>query len=136
MIAGRLSWVAGVVRGGRVFLRRSFDQISFLKHASHKAVFSLEMCKDLLWWFQVLATFNGRSTVLDKQPLFSVFKDACDDAAGGSFGLDWFYFNWNQDLPEVSSLHINEKEILAVVLTAQRWAKVWESKSIILQSDN
>ena len=29
MIAGRLSWAAGVVRGGRVFLRRIFDQISF-----------------------------------------------------------------------------------------------------------
>ena len=55
---------------------------------------------------------------------------------GGSFGLDWFYFNWNQDLPEVSSLHINEKETLAVVLAAQRWAKVWENKRIILQSDN
>ena len=83
-----------------------------------------------------MATFNGRSTVLDKQPLFGVFTDTCDDAGGGgggggeggSFGFNWFYFNWNQ----VSSLHINEKEILAVVLAAQRWAKVWENKYIIL----
>ena len=136
MIAGKLSWAAGVVRGGRVFLRRIFDQISFLKHASHKAVISPEMRKDLLWWFQFLETFNGRSTVLNKQPLFSVFTDACDDAAGGSFGLDWFYFNWNQDLPEASFLHINEKEILAVVLAAQRWAKLWVNRRIVLQSDN
>ena len=75
MIAGRLSWAAGVVRGGRVFLRCILDQIGFLKHASHKAVISPEMRKDLLWWFHFLATFNGRSTVLDKQPLFSVFTE-------------------------------------------------------------
>lgn len=135
-IAGRLSWAAGVVKGGRVFLRRIFDQIGILKHASHKAVVSPEMHKDLLWWFNFLETFNGRSTILDKQPLFSVFTDACDDAAGGSFGHDWFYFNWQQDLPEAASLHINEKEVLAVVLAAQRWAKFWANKRIILHSDN
>ena len=35
-----------------------------------------------------------------------------------SFGLDWFYFNWNQDWPEARNFHINEKEIVAVVLAA------------------
>ena len=49
-IAGRLSWAAGVVKGGRVFLRRIFDRIGILKLASHKAVISPEMRKDLLWW--------------------------------------------------------------------------------------
>lgn len=135
-IAGRLSWAAGVVRGGRVFLRRIFDQISILKHASHKTIVSPEMRKDFLWWFNFLQTFIGRSTVLDKQPLYGVFTDACDDGAGGSFGHDWYYFNWAQDLPEASSLHINEKEVLAVVLAAQRWSKVWVNKRIILHSDN
>ena len=135
-IAGRLSWAAGVVKGGRVFLRRIFDQISTLNHASHKTIISPEMRKDLSWWLNFLATFNGRSTVLDEQPIYSVFTDACDDAAGGSFGQDWFYFNWEQDMPEASSLHINEKEVLAVVLAAQRWAKYWRNKRIVLHSDN
>ena len=35
---------------------------------------------------------------------------------GGSFGSDWYYFNWEHDLPEASTLHINEKEVLAVVV--------------------
>ena len=135
-IAGRLSWAAGVVKGGRVFLRFIFDQIGILKLASHKTVISPEMRKDLLWWSTFLETFNGRSAVLDQQPLFSVFTDACDDVAGGSFGCDWFYFNWKQDLPEAATLHINEKEVLAVVLAAQRWAKFWVNKRIILHSDN
>ena len=81
-IAGSLSWAAGVVKGGRVFLRRIFDQIGILKLASHKTVISPEMRKDLLWWSTFLETFNGRSAVLDQQPLLSVFTDACDDEAG------------------------------------------------------
>ena len=132
-IAGKLFWAA-VVKGGRVFLRRIFDQTSFLKHASHKTLISPEMRKDFLWWFKFLQTFNGKSTILDKQPFYGVFTDACDDAAGGSFGHDWFYFNWDQDLPQASSLHINEKEVLAVVLAAQRWSKYWVNKRIVLHS--
>ena len=82
-IAGKLSWAASVVKVGRVFLHRIFDQISFLKHASHKTLISLVMRKDFLWWFKFLQTFNGKSTVLDKQPFYGVFTDAGDYAAGG-----------------------------------------------------
>ena len=135
-LAGRLSWAAGVVRGGRVFLRRIFNKISVLKHASHRALIGPEVRNDLLWWCNFLSTFNGRSLLLDKQPLECVFTDACNEAAGGSFGLDWFYFNWSQDLPAAEAFHINEKEILAVVLAAQRWAPCWQNKHVIIYSDN
>ena len=41
-------WAAGVVKGGRVFLRRIFNQISTLKHVSHKALLSKAVKEDLL----------------------------------------------------------------------------------------
>ena len=135
-IAGRLSWAAGVVKGGRVFLRRIFDKIGTLRHASHRTLLSFTVQKDLLWWHTFLETFNGRSLILDKQPVDCVFTDACNEAAGGSFGSDWFYFNWNQDLPAAVNFHINEKEVLAVVLAAQRWAPLWQDKRVIIYSDN
>ena len=53
----------------------------------------------------------------------------------GLLGFDWFYFNWSQDLPAAESFHINEKEILAVVLAAQRWAPYWQNKHVIIYSD-
>ncbi|MEW8547235.1 MAG: reverse transcriptase domain-containing protein [Candidatus Thiodiazotropha sp.] len=135
-LAGRLSWAAGVVRGGRVFLRRIFNKISTLKHSSHRTTLDSMVKADILWWHTFLSTFNGRSMLLDKQPIECVSTDACDEAAGGSFGLDWFYFNWNQDLPCASKFHINEKEVLAVVLAAQRWAPFWRNRRVILYSDN
>ena len=129
-LAGQLSWAAGVVRGGRVFLRHIFNKISSLQHASHRALISSEIHEDLLWWFNFLRTFNGHSVLLDKQPTECVFTDACNEAAGGSFGLDWFYLNWNQDLPVAESFHINEKEVLAVVLATQQWASYWQNKHV------
>ena len=135
-LAGRLSWAAGVVKGGRVFLRRIFNQINALKHVSHKALISKAVRDDLLWWINFLQTFNGRAAILDATPLECVFTDACDEAAGGVFGTDWFYFNWAADLPQAQQLHINEKEALAVVVAAHRWAPMWANKRVIVRSDN
>ena len=72
-LAGRLSWAAGVVRGGRVFLRRVFDKISTLKHASHRSIIDSNVRADLIWWHEFLSSFNGRSVLLDKKPIECVF---------------------------------------------------------------
>lgn len=135
-LAGRLSWAASVVKGRQVFLRRIFNKISLLPHGCHRTILSFEVREDIMWWSQVMQTFNGKARVLDSKPLECVFTDACDDAAGGSFGLDWFYFNWNQDWPEARNFHINEKEIVAVVLAAYRWAPFWRNKQVVVHSDN
>lgn len=135
-LAGKLSWAAGVVKGGRVFLRRIFNKISTLTRNSHKTLISLEVRQDIEWWSHFMFMFNGRSAILDQQPITCAFTDACSDAAGACFGTDWLYFNWLCDWPEVSSFHINEKEVIAVTLAAQRWAPLWRNRRIIVHSDN
>ena len=135
-LAGRLSWAAGVVKGGRVFLRRIFNKISLLRHGCHRTILSSDIRQDIMWWSQFMETFNGKATVIDSKPIDCAFTDACDDGAGGSFGLDWFYFNWNQDWSEAKMFHINEKEVIAVVLAACRWAPLWRNKRVIIHSDN
>ena len=77
-----------------------------------------------------MATFNGKSMLLDKVPVKSVFTDSCNLAAGGFFEDDWFYCNWECDWPMVSKLHINSNEILAVFLAVCRWAPCWQNKRI------
>ena len=89
-LVGRMSWAAGVVRGGRVFLRRIFNKISTLKHNSHKTMLSLEVRRDLDKWSEFLHVFNGRSCVLDQKPIECLFTDACVNAAGGYFGMTGF----------------------------------------------
>lgn len=135
-LAGRLSWAAGVVRGGRVFLRRIFTQIGMLRQNSHRVKISGEVRQDIAWWSEFLVTFNGRSMVLDQQPLECIFTDASNEAAGGYFNGDWFYFNWSQDWPPALGFHINEKEVAAVAIAAHRWAPYWTNKKVIIYSDN
>ena len=54
----------------------------------------------------------------------------------GSFGRDWFYFNWSQDWLQAIHFHINETEVAAVTLADYRWAPFWRNKRIIIYSDN
>ena len=35
--------------------------------------------------------------MLEHTTIETVFTDACDEAAGGVFGGDWFHFNWSHD---------------------------------------
>lgn len=119
-----------------MFLRRIFNQISMLRHNSHRALLAREVRQDFLWWSRFLETLNGRSALLDETSIETVFTDACNEAAGGVFGQDWFYFNWTQDWPLAKTFHINEKEVVAVALAAHRWAPQWRNKKMIVHSDN
>ena len=135
-LAGRLSWAASVVKGGRVFLRRIFNKIGLLRQNSHRTLLSAEVRRDIEWWYNCIITFNGKSILLDQIPLEWAFTDACDEAAGGYFEHDWFYFNWSKDWPVAHSFHINEKEVLAVVIAANRWGQRWQNKRVLIYSDN
>lgn len=87
-----------------------------LRHNAHKTLISQEARIDLPWQLTFLETFNGRSAMLDQQPLECVGTDSCDEAAGGSFYNHWFYYNWEPYFPLAFNFHINEKEVLAVVI--------------------
>lgn len=135
-LAGKLNFCASVVLGGRVFSRRIIDTINRLKADNHKVRLSGNIRADISWWQSFMTSFNGKSMLLDHQPITSVFTDSCDLAAGGIFNGDWFYLNWELDWPLVAKLHINSKEILAVFLAVCRWAPHWRNKRICIQSDN
>jgi hypothetical protein len=135
-LAGKLSWAAQVIFGGRAFLRRIIDSICLLKHSSHKMCLSREFRQDVSWWLDFMSTFNGKSLLLDRRPLAAIYTDACVNGGGASWNNDWFYVNWHVDFPEVSDCHINEKETLAVVLAAVRWAPNFANKRVHVYCDN
>ena len=98
-LAGKLNFCAGVVFGGRVFLRRIIDSINLLKGDNHKMKLSADIRADISWWQSFMSTFNGKSMLLDRQHIQSVFTDSCTQAAGGIYQGDWFYINWEIDGP-------------------------------------
>jgi hypothetical protein len=98
-LAGKLNWAASVVYGGRVFLRRIINAFCKLQHKSHKIRLSRDIRQDISWWHEFLDTFNGKSLLLHKNPITSVYTDACTAGAGGLWGNDWFYCSWESDFP-------------------------------------
>lgn len=135
-LTGKLNWAAAVVYGGRVFLRRVIDLTNTLQHKTDRVRLSSEMRQDIAWWLQFMQIFNGKSALLDKQPITAVHADACTAGCGGVYGHDWFYCNWELDWPQVVAMHINYKELLAVVVAATRWAPLWHNRRIYIMSDN
>jgi len=98
-LAGKFNWAAGVVYGGRVFLRRILNAIRPLIAASHKcvrAVFpAVRIDIHWQWWERFMDSFNGSSLSVDTVPCTFVYTDACDIAAGGysECDKDWVYCN-------------------------------------------
>lgn len=135
-LAGRLSFAAAVIAGGRVFLRRIIDAISLLNHKSDRMLLSNPLRGDIEWWYHFMQVFNGKSLLLHENPIHSVLTDACDNGAGCYFNGDWLYINWELDYPELKDTHINNKETLAVVFSAMRWAPLWQNHRVYITSDN
>ena len=135
-LAGKLNWACRVVYGGPTFLRRILDTMNSVQSATATCLLDCGFYEDLNWWVQFLAVFNGRQLFLNSTPVVDVQTDACFEAAGAYFFGDWVYLNFGMESPVLSDLHINHKEVLAVVVAAERWASSWANKHVIIQSDS
>ena len=134
-LVGILNWACQAVRGGRFFLRRILDVMNSLKQANHKAKLSQEFMKDVHWWLTFLDTFNGvvYYRVADK---LVVHTDACNEGAGAFCNGDWIYSNWAEDCKPAVNLHINYKEVLAVIIAARRWGETWKNTEVTVCTDS
>lgn len=135
-LAGKLNWAAAVVRGGRVFLRSILNDINALKAGRDRMRLSAHVKADINWWLACMDIFNGKALLLDRRVCYGVSTDACDVGAGATFGNDWVYCQWQTDAPQFQHMHINYKELLAIVLACYRWAPVWRNKRLVILSDN
>ena len=135
-LAGRLNWASRVVRGGRSYLRRVLNTMNAIKLPHHKARLSESFCKDINWWLNYLRVFNGKRMFSYTTICEPVYVDACNTGAGFAFANDWGYINWDCDWPDVSHLHINFKEVMAIVAAARRWGSQWANANVIILTDS
>lgn len=134
-LAGLLNWACKAIRGGRFFLRRILDSINALKQQQHKAHLGEEFRKDLHWWLTYLSVFNG-TVYYSQQSTEHVHVDACRTATGAFWRGDWTYSVFACDRPAAADLHINYKEVCAVLDATKRWAPRWRNCSVIIHTDS
>lgn len=136
VLAGKLNWAAAVVRGGRIYLRRVLEMMKPLYASHHKALIPHTMKQDLLWWDMFLETFNGTHWLHPTTHWVNVYTDASRRGGGMVWGSDWQFIDWEHDVPEARTAHINVKETLAIGLAVRRWAPFWRNASVVVHTDN
>ena len=87
-------------------------------------------------WLFFLEVFNGKCMFLEKCSTTDLQTDASKFAASAFYRGDWLYHSFIFDSPSVRDLHINYKEVLAIVYAAKHWCKDWFNKHVIISSDN
>ena len=131
VFAGKLNWAASVVRGGGVYLRRVLELMKPLRASHHKVRMSQGMRADLEWWDAYLEAFNGKRWFQNPSHWVNVYVHASSKGGGMVCGDDWYYVDWQTDMPEAAGAHINVKETLAISIAVRRWAHLWSQASVI-----
>ena len=134
-LAGRMSWACHVVYGGRFHLRRLIDTITSLDSPGHRTKVTGDMVKDLDWWISYAAKFNGSVQMTDNRSHIAAAIDASSYAAGGICHSEFFSSPWS-DWDGVNDLHINYKEVLALLPALMLWAPRWANHRVHIHSDN
>jgi len=60
----------------------------------------------------------------------------CPVGGGGLFREDWFYTKWAVDHPQLTTVHINQKETFTVLVALTHWKHQLHDKWTVVRSDN
>ena len=138
-VAGKLGFIASVVRPGRLFVSRILEFLRGLPRTGKYPV-PAEFHKDLLWWKTFLPLYNGVSMMPweDWSGPDEVFSsDACLQACGAwSCTRTEFFHITFPDYILQQQLSINALELVTVVVAAKVWGRHWQGRRIVVHCDN
>ena len=142
-----------MVRGGRSFTSRIYDAISTLKLPYYKFRIKSLFREEIQWWTDFMSHFNGYAHILHHHaPSVTVYSDASSSGFGAMYLHNWYVgafdndlstelFNltshhWTSPPPSPDTLHINLKEMWAVLTGTHRWAHSWCDLLVTIITDS
>lgn len=138
-LAGVLSFVSKCVRPSRVFLARVFNFMAEMPDDESVSV-SEEFRKDILWWYRFMEEYNGVSLI--PRPYYAdvneiIETDACMSGCGGVNFVtgEFFHCEFPKFIKELN-LHINELELLTVMVAIKLWKDKMRGVRARVQCDN
>ena len=81
-LLGKLIWVSKAVQFSRVFVSRIINEIRELKTQKQKVTLSNDIKKDILWWKNFMASFNGVQMMIPNNVSCQIAGDACPSGMG------------------------------------------------------
>lgn len=137
-LIGHLHHAAKVVWPGRAFIRRMINLLHNFRRDDHPIQLSAEFKKDLRWWLQYLASWNGVCFWVYPGLSPPIDLEMASDASG-SFGFGavfrthWLYGKWPSALQSAS---IEYKELFPIVVAAHVWGSSWFKQVVLFHCDN
>ena len=137
-LIGKLNFVAHCVKPARIFISRLLNWLRRIQNTESPQVIPLETKKNLIWWLKFLPKYNGISMMdLEEwsEPDEFCATDACLVGAGGIFADCYFHCEF-PDFIRKANLHINNLELLTIVIAVKLWGHLWKGKKLVLNCDN
>ena len=137
-LIGHLHHAAKVVWPGRGFIRRMIYLLRHFRREDHPIRISAEFKKDLRWWLQYLASWNGVYFWVYPGLSPPINLEMSSDASGSLgfgaiFGSHWLYGKWPSVLQSSS---IEYKELFPIVVSAHIWGPSWFRQVVLFRCDN
>ena len=137
-LLGKLNFASNTVRSGRVFVSRLINNLSKFPENRRRKIDS-EMKRDILWWSIFMEYFDG-ITIMPPvnwdSPDSVMSSDACLKTAGGWSGNKAFHCKFPQWLLNRNDIHINELELITVIVAIKLWTHKITNHNLLAYCDN
>ena len=139
-LLGKLAFVTACVRPGRAFSCRLINSLKYCHAHPTQQSFSISnpLRADIHWWTFFLQHFNGicvipQNVTISNPELFAC--DACLSACGAVCFGEFFHHEFPKVIAD-QHLHINQLELLTIVVTVKLWHVSLKGLSVELLTDN
>ena len=139
-LLGKLSYVSTCVGPGRAFMSRLLTALRCCASSPKRTVHPVSdaLCAYIIWWLYFLSHYNGVSVIpsdiiISNPELFAT--DACLTGCGAVCFSECFHREF-LDFILTQDQHINELELLTVVISIKLWAPKLQGLRVELLSDN
>ena len=137
-LLGKLSFVSKCVQNSRIFLMRIIDLLKRLKRNHHRVSLNKDFRKDISWWINFIAVYNGVSIICDvpwSAPDCVFATDACLTGCGGVCGRSVFHAPFpDWVLQQFTAIH--QLEFLAFLVAVRLWGALWAGLRVQVYCDN
>ena len=139
-LLGKLNFAASTIRAGRIFVSRLLNLLRNFPEKGRRKI-DKETKKDIDWWRSFMEDFDGISIIppIGWDAPDTVFSsDACLVSGGGwcEQSLEAFHVKFPKWLTKRDDVHINELELLTVIVALKLWSSTIRNRNILAYCDN
>ena len=137
-LLGKLVFAGHTVRASRVFISRIINALKMLPDTGRFPIPD-ELRLDLVWWERFMDEFNGISLIPSydwKAPDRVMASDACLTGCGGWSNGQYFHASFPKFITRQNNVHINELELLTVMVAVKIWANKGRDLAFLMYCDN